>query len=327
MMNDELAKEIEQQALAHGFSACGIISLDDMDGYAKMYEERMENVPESRPFYSRPEMQQITQVKKRFPWAKSLIICTTDYTRYRFPKELRNKFAKAFLLSRDGDTTTELYRKKHDFTRWLTDKGLRWEGGDDTSHLQIGGLRYAAMKAGLGIIRRNNFFYNENGCYVELDGYAIDAECRLYHHADIRPCSDRCNLCQKACPSHALQGPNKFSPLRCVSFCNTFGLGWNPMKVTDEEMGTWTIGCDACQDACPYNRRKNWDEGEPFPNLEELVPYFDLERLQTAPAEEIIEKVLPKTQEHIFPNQVNLLRESAKRAMKNSLGETLDVRR
>lgn len=99
------------------------------------------------------------------------------------------------------------------------------------------------------------------------------------------------------------------------------------MKVTDEEMGTWTIGCDACQDACPYNRRKNWDEGEPFPNLEELVPYFDLERLQTAPAEEIIEKVLPKTQEHIFPNQVNLLRESAKRAMKNSLGETLDVRR
>ncbi len=37
-------------------------------------------------------------------------------------------------------------------------------------------------------IRRNNFFYNENGCYVGLDGYAIDAECRLYHHADIRPC-------------------------------------------------------------------------------------------------------------------------------------------
>ncbi len=45
----------------------------------------------------------------------------------------------------------------------------------------------------------------------------------------------------------------------------------------------------------------------------------------SAPAEEIIEKILPKTEDHLFPPQVDLLRASARRAMKN-MRQTLDVR-
>ena len=64
-INEELAKEIEKTALAHGFSSCGIIPLSAMDGYAAKFYERMEKVPESVPFYQRFEG--LTKIKERYP--------------------------------------------------------------------------------------------------------------------------------------------------------------------------------------------------------------------------------------------------------------------
>lgn len=313
--NEALAKEIEQQALSCGYTGCGIISLEDMDGYKDRLAERMKNVPESVPFYS--HLLPLTHVRERFLWAKSLIICTTSLARFRYPPYLRKKYAKAFLLSPNSDPDGELFQKQLSFRKWLEEKGIRWDNGGDDNHGQIGGLRYAAVMAGLGIIRQNNFFYDETGSFVQLDGFAIDAKCRLYHQKTFRPCSEHCGLCRKACPSHALKAPYTMNPLRCVSFCNTFGGGRYPEDMPEKNTATWTIGCDACQDACPYNRRKNWDKGEPFSGLEELLPYFDLEYLSHAPDEVILEKILPKTANHLFPNQLEQLRAAARRALGN----------
>ena len=186
--NEALAKEIEQQALSCGYTGCGIISLEDMDGYKDRLAERMKNVPESVPFYS--HLLPLTHVRERFPWAKSLIICTTSLARFRYPPYLRKKYAKAFLLSPNSDPDGELFQKQLSFRKWLEEKGIRWDNGGDDNHGQIGGLRYAAVMAGLGIIRQNNFFYDETGSFVQLDGFAIDAKCRLYHQKTFRPCSE-----------------------------------------------------------------------------------------------------------------------------------------
>lgn len=312
-MNEELAKAIEEQALAHSFSACGIISLEDLEAFAESFEKRLRDVPESSPFYER--LRPLTRVRERFPWAKSIVVCTTGYRKYQYPEALQHKFAKAFVLSRDSDPA--MTKEKAGFTEWLTAQGIRWARKDEQAHLQVGSLRFAAMMAGLGIIRKNNFFYDENGSFVDLDGYAIDAECRLYHHKKFHPCSEKCHFCQDACPTHALQGPHAMNPLRCVSFCNTFGGGHYPDDVTDAQLGTWTIGCDACQDACPFNRAKNWDEGEAFPHLAEAAPAFELEHLAEASDEDIIAQIIPWTARHIQPAQTELVRQSARRALKN----------
>lgn len=312
-VNEGLAREIEAAALAHGFSSCGIISLDDLDGFAERFEKRLRDVPESAPFYE--HFRTLTMVKERLPWAKSTIICTSGYRKYRYPKELQRKFAKAFLLSRESDP--DLRREKRGFTEWLTERGIRWTDRDEELRMSFTGYRYAAAMAGLGIVRKNNFFYDENGSYTTLDAYAIDAECRLYQHKEFHPCAEKCHFCQDACPTHALKGPRMMNPLRCVSFCTTFGNGRYPDDVTDEQLGTWTIGCDACQDACPYNRGKNWDDGEPYPHLDEYVPHFDLPHLVNASDEEIAKYIVPKTEHHVSPKQGAMVRASAKRALKN----------
>ena len=38
----------------------------------------------------------------------------------------------------------------------------------------ITALRWAGMKAGIGIIRKNNFFYTEKGSYQYLEAFLID---------------------------------------------------------------------------------------------------------------------------------------------------------
>lgn len=87
------------------------------------------------------------------------------------------------------------------FENWMTEHGIRWDG------MNAFPLRYAAMKAGLGIIRKNNFFYTEHGSFVTLTGYVTDFDGELILKTNVRPCADACNLCQKACKSGSLCAP------------------------------------------------------------------------------------------------------------------------
>ena len=94
MDTDKLGQVIYEKALACGFDDCGIIPIDDMDGFQQRLQEREEKVPSSAFFYQ--GMGDFANIKKRFPWAKSVIIGTYWLGKYRFPPSLQGKYGKAF---------------------------------------------------------------------------------------------------------------------------------------------------------------------------------------------------------------------------------------
>ena len=316
MTGDRLAQDIYEAALTSGFDDCGVIAIGDMDGYGERLRKRMEDVPTSRGFYER--LAGMADVRERFPWARSLVICATWLGKYRYPAPLRGMYAKAFFLSPEGDRSNGPYLKKVAFLRWFADRGIRCEGGTQTpyGHQQVGSLRHAAIMAGIGLIRKNNFLYGEKGSYLELDGYVIDRDCRLYQERDLRPCPEGCALCQTGCPTGALSAPYTMDPTTCVSLCTTFGQGRVPSDLEEERFGTWLVGCDACQDCCPFNRH-DWDQGEDFPGLEALLALLSPEGLLAATDEELIRKVCPRTVDHVPPEQVGTLRVNAERVLRN----------
>ena len=53
----------------------------------------------------------------------------------------------------------ETCKPKCSLTPWFDEQCIRWD------KKSIFGLRHAAFQAGLGIIRKNNFFYDEKGLY------------------------------------------------------------------------------------------------------------------------------------------------------------------
>jgi len=175
-------------------------------------------------------------------------------------------------------------------------------------------MRHAAEQAGLGVVRKNNFFYTEKGSYVELIGFVIDSECQLIHKHNLTPCSDKCDLCQKACKTKSLSAPHTMDPFKCVSFWTTFGKGNVPPGLTEDMYEQWLCGCDNCQDACPYNHRHNWDEGEPFSDLEEIAPMLTPEKILEATDDFLREQIISRTADHLQPEDTEVLRRNAGRA-------------
>lgn len=105
------------------------------------------------------------------------------------------------------------------------------------------------------------------------------------------------------------------NPLTCVSFINTFGDGKLPDSVTEDMLEAWILGCDNCQDACPFNADHDWSIGLDYPGLDELEPLLQPEYILKASDEEIIKKLIPKFCFHLTDKQIPLLRKSAKRAI------------
>lgn len=263
MFPSETAQCIKDAALSLGYEACGIIPVAAMKEYAAKLDERVARFPESRPMYSR--YAGFAELKERYPRAASVVVCARWYGQYRLPVHLEGVIAKSFLLDSRKEPRSREYRDSLRFEARLQDMGLWTEAEREYG---ITGLRWAAMQAGMGIIRRNNFFYTTRGSWIRLEAWLIDAELELRDSPSFRPCPKHCSLCIKACPSGSLAGPFATNGVSCVSFLTT-RQGCMPGRPHMDTTGAWIFGCDACQDACPFNRTA-WSAEDDFPGLAAL---------------------------------------------------------
>lgn len=268
-----LEDQIKNAALNFGYEKCGMIKISDIDGYKEKLDERIEGVPEAKGFYQ--GQYRFTQLKDTYPWAKSIVICVRKYGKYHIPEHLKGMIAKYYLVDGRKDENSKDFQDSLKFEKYMKDLGLRAE---TERGFGVVPLRFAAMKAGLGIVRKNNFFYTESGSTVYLEAWLIDKELESIETPKVRPCSEKCNLCMKACPSASLSKPYTMNPIACVSCITTFMGRDMPNEKYKEQIGAWVYGCDACQDVCPMNKN-SWKETEEFPKLQELSEHISLEKI------------------------------------------------
>lgn len=321
-MDQATSRKIYEKALFYGYDNCGIIPIGELAGYNARLDERLAKFPHSAAVYQFADA--FKNIRDIYPWAKSVVVCTEWYGKYRFPKSLRGKYAKAFLLSPSTVPDSEEHSKKFQFEEWMKEEGIRFVGGETGVPARIMPLRHAAEAAGLGIIRRNNFLYTDKGSWVALEGYLIDKDCEYRHECKLRPCSDKCGLCQRACKTRALADAYTMDPLSCVSFWTTFGQGNVPPHLSAEMYGAWLLGCDACQDACPHNRH-NWDDGADFLGLDSLEELLNPLNILNASDAELMEKVIPKSEFHLKTEEVAVLRKSAARVVQYEEAAKIDA--
>ena len=97
----------------------------------------------------------------------------------------------------------------------------------------------------------------------------------------------------ESCPTGSLFEPFAMALTSCVSFLTGLHPSATGDDALNEALGSWIYGCDACQDACPFNKGK-WREEDEFPELEKLAEYLLPERLLALPLSEIKRLVSPK---------------------------------
>ena len=113
--------------------------------------------------------------------------------------------------------------------------------------------RDLAAAAGLGWIGRN-------GCLIDrrLGSYLVLAEIvtnlALPPDGPARNRCGRCRACVDACPTGAIGEDGLVDSRRCISYLTLEHRRAIPAEFA-EAIGQRVLGCDVCQEACPFNRR------------------------------------------------------------------------
>lgn len=110
-----------------------------------------------------------------------------------------------------------------------------------------------AQRAGVGWIGKNGLVLRQDlGSWFFLGVIGTTLEL-----APDAPAEDRCASCTRcldACPTGALIAPRVLDARRCLSYLTIEHRG-DVAEDIAEKYGDRLFGCDACQDACPWNRK------------------------------------------------------------------------
>ncbi len=110
-----------------------------------------------------------------------------------------------------------------------------------------------AVKAGLGFIGKNtNLIMPKGGSFYFIGHLMLPIAIDNDNTVIANRCG-RCDKCLKACPTQAIESPFNINASKCISYLTIEHKGDFP-NIDKNLFNDYILGCDICQDVCPYNK-------------------------------------------------------------------------
>lgn len=127
-----------------------------------------------------------------------------------------------------------------------------------------------AREAGLGWIGRHSILINkEIGSFMFLGEIILNIELQYDTPCSENNCNE-CRLCIETCPTGAINNDKTIDARKCISWLTIE----NKDPIPEEFLGQMKeriIGCDICQDVCPWNKKLKALNKDEFAISPELI--------------------------------------------------------
>lgn len=140
--------------------------------------------------------------------------------------------------------------------------------------------REFAQAAGIGWAAKNTMLISRDiGSYFFLSALLVNQPME-YDDPFVADHCGTCTACLDACPTDAFVSPRVLDANKCISYLTIEHR--SPIDVAlRHQMGNWILGCDVCQEVCPWNRKPAATGEDTFRPLADqnplsLVELFDL---------------------------------------------------
>jgi epoxyqueuosine reductase len=250
----DLTTWVKHEARALGFHLVGVTSAEpfpEAESRALTWLEEQRNG--EMAWLSRERMRVASRPRELLPGARSVIALGVSY------RQPENSKATVDAPAWGRVARYAVGLDYHDVLRTrmreLLDRLERFLGQRPRSRIFVDSSplleREVAARAGLGFFGKNSLLLAAGGSYYLLG--AIVTELDLEPDAAVQKDCGQCRLCIDACPTQALYNGHSVDARRCISYLTIELRGPLPIELRPR-MGSWTFGCDICQEVCPYNR-------------------------------------------------------------------------
>jgi len=182
------------------------------------------------------------------PGAQSVIVFALNYYQGQSPQSSRPAYQIARYAWNDDyhDLIEKKLRALEDF--------LSTHGGTQRRYVDTGPVleRDFASEAGLGWGGKSTMqIHRQLGTWFFLAEILTTLD--LPADTPAKDMCGKCTRCIDACPTQAITAPRRMDARRCISYLTIESKGSIPLEFR-HAIGDRIYGCDACLDACPWNR-------------------------------------------------------------------------
>lgn len=206
------------------------------------------------------------------PGAKTIVCFATSYARGAAEEAADPPLFQRIARYARGRDYHNVVRKKLRKVAKLIKQRVPGAGARPLCDVEPVLERAWAARAGVGFVGKNGIvIVPRRGSFVLLGEVVTTVEM-----PPDEPMTERCGSCRAcldACPTDAFAAPWILDPRKCISYWSIEVPEVAPPAIA-AALGDHLFGCDACQTACPYNRREEgactWSSPLPTARLHDV---------------------------------------------------------